>query len=322
MRARVLATDLPVDNDDLLRTILAAAGVDLTVADQTDPQRLMALAADADAIMTCFAQVPGQVLEAATRCQTVARFGVGVDNIDVTHATEKGMVVSNVPDYCGDEVADHVLLMMLALARRLPAYLAGEARAAVPTRLAGETLGIVGLGDIGARMVARGLALGMRVLAVARSSAQIPGVTFVPSLDELLSASDVVTLHVPLTEQTRGLISAAQLARMKPTAVLLNAARGPLVDTDALVHALESGALGGAGLDVTDPEPLPMDHALRRMPNVIITPHVAYASDGSLRELVTRAAGNVIDVLQGRTPASVVNPEVLDNPQRRARAGA
>ncbi len=272
--------------------------------------------------MTCFAQVPGQVLEAATRCQTVARFGVGVDNIDVTHATEKGMVVSNVPDYCGDEVADHVLLMMLALARRLPEYLAGEARAAVPTRLAGETLGIVGLGDIGARMVARGLALGMRVLAVARSSAQIPGVTFVPSLDELLSVSDVVTLHVPLTEQTRGLISATQLARMKPTAVLLNAARGPLVDTDALVHALESGALGGAGLDVTDPEPLPMDHALRKMPNVIITPHVAYASDGSLRELVTRAAGNVIDVLQGRTPASVVNPEVLDNPQRHARAGA
>jgi D-3-phosphoglycerate dehydrogenase len=157
------------------------------------------------------------------------------------------------------------------------------------------------------------------VVALTRSGGVGSGVRAVGSLDELLTQADVVSLHVPLTDKTRGMIGAAQLAAMKPTAWLVNTARGPLVDTVALVNALERGALGGAVLDVTDPEPLPADHPLRTRGDVVLTPHTAFASDGSLAELASRAATNVADVLRGRLPSAVVNPQVLDSPALRIR---
>lgn len=323
--ARVLVTDVAWPNTEAERSVLAAAGAELVLAPSGEPVELARLAGDVDAVLTCFAKVTAEVLDAAPRCRTVARYGVGVDNIDVAHATRLGMVVSNVPVYCTDEVADTALSGILALARRLLPLsrdvAAGGWGRGVPgagTRLRGRTVGLIGLGAIGPALAVRAQAVGMEVAAFTRSGRSVPGVRLVGSVEELLAGSDVVSLHVPLTDHTRHIISADRLALMKPTAWLVNTARGPLVDTDALLAALEGGRLGGAVLDVTDPEPLPAAHPLRSRDDVVLTPHTAFSSDGSLVELATRAAGNVVDVLAGRVPATVVNPEVLSSPALRA----
>ncbi len=320
-RYRVLVTDYAWPDLAVETAVLAAADAELVVSGTGAAAELAALAVDVDAILTCFAKVPAQVLDAAVRCRTVARYGVGVDNIDVAHATRLGMVVSNVPAYCADEVADHALLGILALAHRLVPLsrdtAAGGWGKAVPgtgTRLRGKVLGLVGLGEIGQRLATRAHALGLETVACTRSGHVIPGVRPAESLEELLAAADIVSLHVPLTEQTDRMIGAAQFKAMKPTAWLVNTARGRLVDTAALVDALDAGSIAGAALDVTDPEPLPDGHPLRTMDNVVLTPHTAFSTDGSLAELAARAAGNVVDMLQGRIPGTVVNPEVLGSP--------
>ncbi|MET7770947.1 C-terminal binding protein [Nocardia sp. NPDC005366] len=305
------------------RSVLEPCGVELVVADSTDPARLAALAADVDAIATCFAHVTAEVLDNAPRCRTVARFGVGVDNIDVARASELGIVVTNVPVYCVDEVADHTLMLMLALARRPMAF--GVDTAAgnwnrnllpAPIRLRDKVFGLIGLGAIGSALIPRIRALGMRPLTVRR-----PGYTCdVPAMDsaeELLRVADVVSLHLPLTEATHHFIGADELALMKPTALLLNTARGGLVDTAALTEALTHKRLDGAGLDVTEPEPLPRTHPLRRMGNVVLTPHYAFSSEGSMADLSRAAARNALDVLTGKLPASIVDPAVLTTLQLR-----
>jgi phosphoglycerate dehydrogenase-like enzyme len=321
---RVLVTDYAWPSLDVERSVLT--GAELVVAPTGGTAELVRLAADVDAILTCFAKVPAEVLDAAPHCRTVARYGVGVDNIDVAHATRLGMVVSNVPDYCSDEVADHTLLLILALARRLGPLTrlvsAGGWDAAdtgTAIRLRGKVLGLVGLGAIGRALVPRARALGLDVVAWRRSAPLPPGVRAAESLEELLACADIVSLHVPATPETRGLIGAAELSVMKRTAWLINTARGSLVDTGALLTALREGRIAGAGLDVTDPEPLPPDHPLRTRDDVVLTPHVAFSSDGSLAELARKAATNVADVLAGRTPATVVNPEVLTSDRLRLR---
>jgi D-3-phosphoglycerate dehydrogenase len=324
MTYRVLITDHPAATVDVERAVFDAAGVDMVVAGSTDPASLAALAADVDAIATCFAKVPAEVLDNAPRCRTVARFGVGVDNIDVARAGELGIVVTNVPVYCVDEVADHTLMLLLALARRLVPFAADTAAgswnrsfAPVPVRLRGKTFGIVGVGAIGSALIPRVAALGMDVLALRRRGGDAEGATAVSSLDELLTAADVVSLHLPLNSSTHHLIGARELGLMKPTALLLNTSRGGLVDTAALTSALSEGRLGGAGLDVTEPEPLPADHPLRTMANSVLTPHYAFSSDGSMADLSRTAAHHVLDVLAGRRPDSIVNPEVLMSPALR-----
>jgi phosphoglycerate dehydrogenase-like enzyme len=316
--ARVLVTDIAWPSADVERQVLAAAGAELVLAESGDAAELSRLAADVDAILTCFAHVTADVLEAATRCRTVARYGVGVDNIDVVKATALGMVVTNVPVYCVDEVADSALVGILALARRLVPLTrdvaAGGWGRDVPgagTRLRGKTLGLVGLGAVGSALATRARALGLEVIAHDLSGRPASGVRLVDSLDELLEQADAVSLHVPLTDRTRHIIGADQLKAMKPSAWLVNTARGPLVDTEALLAALDAGEIAGAALDVTDPEPLPVDHPLRVRGDVVLTPHTAFSSDGSLAELATKAATNVVDVLTGRIPATVVNPDVL-----------
>ena len=323
---RVLVTDYTWPSLDVERAVLAEVGAELVIAESGDVTELVRLGRDVDAILTCFAKVSAEVLDAAPRCLTVARYGVGLDNIDVEHATRLGMVVSNVADYCMEEVADSALAGILALARRLLPLTRdvaaggwGEKVPATGVRLRGKVLGLVGLGAIGRALVPRARAIGLDVVVLTRSGGVGPGVRAVGSLDELLTQADVLSLHVPLTDETRGMIGAAQLAAMKPTAWLVNTARGPLVDTVALVNALERGALGGAVLDVTDPEPLPADHPLRTRDDVVLTPHTAFASDGSLAELASRAATNVADLLRGRLPSAVVNPQVLDSPALRIR---
>lgn len=320
--AHIVITDIAWPDTALEAELLGRAGHTFTLA--RSDEHLRELAPEADAILTCFRKVTADVLADAQRCVTVARYGVGVDNIDVAAATALGMIVSNVPDFCTEEVADHTILLALALLRNLiPAVDATRRGGWTPQighpsrRVRGLAIGIVGYGAIGAAVAARAEALGLRVLVHARSG-NAGGHENV-DLPTLLASSDLVSLHVPLTDATRGLIGERELSLMRPGSILLNVSRGGLVDTNALVDAVQARGLRAA-LDVSDPEPLPADHPLRSLPEVIVTPHVAFSSDGATEELITKAVANAVAVLGGWKPASLVNPLVLDSRGRRFQA--
>lgn len=326
MTTRVLVTDHAWPDLARERAILEPLGVELVIAETGEADELVRLATDVEAILTCWARVDRHVLDAASRCRTVARYGVGLDNIDVAHATRLGMVVTNVPTFCQEEVADHTILLLLALTRHLKPLLDradggewGLPPGSTPGRIRGRALGLVGFGSIAQAVVPRAQALGLEVKVFQRSPVdRAPeGVQVVDSFDAILEASDVVSLHVPLTPETARMVDRQALERMKPTAFLLNTARGGLVDTDALVAALDHRLIAGAGLDVTDPEPLPSGHPLRDRSNVLITSHTAFNSDGALADLADQAARHVADVIAGRRPTDIVNPEVLGSESAR-----
>jgi phosphoglycerate dehydrogenase-like enzyme len=263
----------------------------------------------AEAILTAHAPVTQEMLEVAPGLRLVAKPGAGVDNIDVSAATQRGVIVTNVPGARGRAVAEHALFLILALARK--AWMLGDPawRNALAVQLGGKTLGIVGLGEIGSHMARFGRGLGMHVVAHTRT----PDPTRVPDVpvrfvgfDDLLRTADVVVLCVPLTDATRGLIDRAALARMKDGALLVNVARGPVVVTDDLVEAMRAGRLGGAGLDVTDPEPLPTGHELRAVPNLLLSPHNAGRTVESQAEALDRMRANVRRVLDGEDPLDPV----------------
>lgn len=317
----VLVTDYAWPSLDIERAVLAEVPAELLVAEHDDEAELVALAPRADAIMTNWRPVPASVLDAATDCVTVARYGIGLDNIDVERATALGMVVTNVPDFCVEEVADHTVALLLACARRLfPQVLAARAgvwdRAAggTPSRVRGQVLGLVGYGRLARGVAARAQAVGLTVLAYTPRLQPGPmpdGATATNELDELLQTSDYVSLHVPSTPQTRHLIDERALRRMKASAFLINTARGGVVDEDALARALAGQWIAGAALDVLQTEPPPRDHPLLRMDNVIVTPHAAFYSDVSIPDLQQRTAENVAAVLRGHMPDTVVNQTVL-----------
>jgi D-3-phosphoglycerate dehydrogenase len=324
-RLKVLVTDHPWPDVEVERAILSQVPAELVDAPAGDEATLAALAADVDAILTCWARVPESVMAASPRCRLVARMGVGLDNIDVQAATARRILVTNVPDYCAEEVAEHALALLLALARKI-AWFHRETKSgryrlnAGPSlrRIAGKTLGIVGMGTIGQRVAARAAGLGLDLLAVDPRFAPrgcvppaLPAKVTFCNLDELLERSDFVSLHLPLAPGTRHLIGAEQLARMKPTTYLINTARGGLVDTRALAHALASDHLAGAALDVQEVEPPDLSQPPYSDPRVIVTPHASFLSEESLLDLRRRVAQQAADVLQGRRPAHVVNPEVL-----------
>jgi D-3-phosphoglycerate dehydrogenase len=234
------------------------------------------------------------------------------------------MAVTNVPDFCLDEVSDHALGLILALARGIVPLANQTARGEwqptfgrALTRLRGKTLGIVGYGNIGRRLAPKAMALGLRVIAFAPSMTPglLPdGAAAAGSLAELLDASDIVSLHLPATEHTRGIVDRAVLRTMKPGAWLINTSRGALVDEAALVEALDAGHIAAAALDVLVTEPPPPDHPLLGRPNVLVTPHIAFASREAVEELRRRAAEHVACVLRGEHPPHVVNPAVLTAP--------
>jgi D-3-phosphoglycerate dehydrogenase / 2-oxoglutarate reductase len=327
----VLVTDFAWPSLETERAILAGIGAELVTAETGDEDELSELARDADAILTNWKPVTARVLESAPRCLTVARYGVGLDNIDVETATTLGIVVSNVRDYCIDEVSDHALALVLALSRRLVDFATqtrsgGWDNQAFGTmhRLRGQTLGLVGFGRIARRVAQKAEAFGMSVSAYAPRLREggHDGVHAANSLDELLSDSDIISLHAPLNRSTHHMIGARQLERMRPGAMLVNTARGALIDEDALCQALENGTLGAAGLDVMDEEPPPRTHRLRSAPRVLLTPHAAFYSAESVHELQEKAASNVANVLSGILPATTVNPEVLKMASLRADLGS
>jgi D-3-phosphoglycerate dehydrogenase len=291
------------------------------------PEEFLPEAADCDALLNTYAgPITAEVMARMPRCRIIARYGIGVDTIDLEAATAAGIIVTNNPTYCIEEVAEHTMALLLACARKVPFYdrLVRQGRWELPPgkpmfRLAGRTLGLVGFGNIARAVAARAAAFGMRVLFydpfVAAGRFPIAGEK--KELVELLRESDFVSVHPPLVPETRGMIGDQALAEMKPTAFLLNCARGPIVDTAALVRALDAGRIAGCALDTTDPEPLPDPHPLRGRENAIVTPHAAWYSEQAMVGLQAGAPGEVRRVLTGEWPVHVVNPAV----RGRARAG-
>jgi len=268
--------------------------------------------------------IDGAVLDRVPNLKVISNFAVGYDNVDVPAATARGVAVCNTPDVLTETTADFAWALLMAAARRVVEgadYVrAGKWQTWGPTLLLGRdltgaTLGIVGFGRIGREVAKRARGFEMRVLAfdafpderVAREL----GAEMRP-LDDLLRESDFVTLHVALTPETQQMIGARELGLMKPEAILVNAARGPVVDTDALVAALRDGVIGGAALDVTDPEPLPVDHPLVALPNALVVPHMASATVATRDRMAEVAARNLLAVLRGERPPHIVNPEVLE----------
>lgn len=312
MGFRVVLTDQVFPDVGLEQSILAEVGAELVVAGPDDDP--IGLAADADAILTTYFPIGSDQIARLNRCRIIARYGIGVDNIDLGAARERGIVVTNVPDYSVEEVAVHTLLVTLGLLRRLPAAVERAAsgiwdvKALRPIpRVSELTFGVVGLGRIGQRVISLLRPLGGEIVGHDPFISPPPeGVRLAADLEALLRQSDVVTLHLPLSADTHHLIDATRLGIMKPGAVLINTSRGGLVDTGALVAALRAGTLAGAALDVLEREP--DDVALvADAPNLLLTPHMAYYSESSLRESQHKAATQVAKVLSGEAPDYQVN---------------
>jgi D-3-phosphoglycerate dehydrogenase len=317
--AKVVLTDYVWESLDVEQKTLE--GVARLVALQAkQPADFLDEAADCDALLNTYAgPITADVMSRMPKCKVIARYGIGVDTIDLEAATAAGIIVTNNPTYCIEEVAEHTLALVLACARKVVLYdrLVRRGRWEVPPgkpmfRLVGRTLGLVGFGNIARAVAVRAAGFGMRILYydpfVAPGRFPAPGEP--RPLDEVLSEADFVSVHPPLTKETRGMIGDEALARMKRTAFLINCARGPIVDTGALVRALDARIIAGCALDTVDPEPLPDAHPLRGRDNVIVTPHVAWYSEQAMAGLQAGAPAEVRRVLTGQWPVNVVNPEV------------
>lgn len=315
---RVLLTDRAWPDCQIEREILAQAGAELIEANDTSEPSLCALATDVHAIAANWAPVTEAVVRAARCCRIICRTGIGLDNIAVTTATELKIPVTNVPDYCVSEVADHALALILACARNIAFFHSRTKRGeyslqagpAMP-RLAGKRLGLVGLGHIGRNLAFKARALGMKILGhTATGNDHGTGCRMV-SLETLLAESDFVSLHAPLTPQTRHLLGLAQFEKMKCSAYVINTARGGLINHADLWKALQKNLVAGAALDVFEPEPPDLSTPLMQDERVIVTPHAAFVSHESLIELRSRVARQIVDRLSGRRPECVVNAEVF-----------
>ncbi|MXY95998.1 MAG: C-terminal binding protein [Caldilineaceae bacterium SB0670_bin_27] len=322
MTSRILITDIAWPDYEIEKEVLSAVEGEIMLAGGGTPAEIIALAPRADAILTCWKDVPPEALDIAPDCKVVSRYGIGLDNIPIGRATELGMLVTNVPDFCLEEVSDHVMALLLATARQLLPLARNPDRSGwtretprpIP-RVRGQTLGLIGFGNIARALVPKALGFGLRVIAYTprlRQSDAPEGVEVTNDLAALLSTSDYVSIHCPLTEETAHIIDESALAQMKSSALLINTSRGGVIDEEALIRALQDGRIGGAALDVTDPEPPSADNPLLALENVIVTPHAAFYSVAATAELARKAAANVVTVLQGGVPETLVNEGVLE----------
>ena len=324
---KVLVTDYAWPSLDIERRLLAAVGAELIAAETGEAAELIQLAPQADAILTCWKNVPEAALDAAPHCRIVSRYGIGLDNIPVDHATQLGIVVTNVPDFCLEEVSDHTLALLLACARHLVQFDRATRRgvwdlsAQQPMfRLRGQTLGLIGYGNIARTLAPKVAAFGLKLIAYTprlAADALAPYGIATNDLDFLLGQSDYVSIHAPLTTETENLLDARALRLMKPTAYLINTARGALINEEALFQALSEGWIAGAALDVLSQEPPNPAHPLLGLDNVIVTPHAAFYSEAAVIELEEKAATHVVQVFRGEIPTNIVNPVVLDQPNCR-----
>lgn len=317
---QVAVSDSVFPNLEPASAVLAKIGARLTLAEEPKPEAILRVAKDADALFATYAKITAEMIRQMTRCRIISRFGIGVDNVDIPAATDKGIVVTKVPDYCIDEVSDHTMALLLSAVRKIPFAnrMVHEGRWEMPAvvpihRLRGTVLGLMGFGRIPQLVAPKAQAFGIRVVS---HDPYIPKDVFaranVQSVEfaELLKISDYISIHSPLLPETQGLFNADAFRQMKPHAYLINTARGPIVDEAALARALDAGQLAGAALDVMPKEP-PANSPLFGRPNVIITPHTSFYSEESLVDLQTKAAEEVVRVLKGEAPKNPVNPEAL-----------
>src|SRR5579863_727647 len=321
-RNLVAVTDSVFPNLDPARAVLSKIGAELRLAKETTPEAILQVANNADAVMVTYAKITGEMIQQMPQCQIVARFGIGVDNVDIPAATTAGIVVTRVPDYCVDEVSDHTMALLLALVRKVPSSNARthsgrwEMRAVIPIRrLRGTVLGLVAFGQIPQLVAPKAQSFGIRVVAydpfVSNEVLARAGVERV-EFDELVRVSDYISIHTPLMPATHHLFSTDVFRRMKPTAYIVNTARGPIIDEAALAQALDEKRLAGAALDVMEQEP-PTNSPLFGRDNVILTPHTSFYSEESLVDLQTKAAEEVLRVLTGKPVRNPVNPEVAQS---------
>jgi len=317
---KVVVTDVlkPVIPEE---PILKAAGATLVYADARNVAELIAATRDADGIIVYLAPITAKIINALERCQIIVRRGIGYDNVDIKAAATKGIPVANVPDYCSDEVADHTMALLLSAARKVVAasrqILVGgwDYRKLLPIpALRGSILGLIGFGKIARAVAERAKCFGMEIIVsdpfISTEVAARYSVELV-SLKEVLKSADFISVHAPLTPETAGMLSKREFGMMRPTAVIINAARGRVIDEPALIEALRDKKIAGAALDVTAEEPPPAESPLRKMDNVILTPHVAWYSERSVRVLGEKVAQEIIRVFSGELPKSLVNPEVI-----------
>ena len=323
MKFKVVVTDYVFPDLETEKRELKKINAELVESKGSDEESIIEAAKDADAILNCYAELTPKVIESLEKCQIIARYGIGVNNVSMPTVTKKGIIVTNVPDYCIEEVSDHALALILASCRKLcqlnktvksgkwdfkdyrPIY-----------RLQGQTLGIISFGRIPRRLVEKVKAYNFNLLAydpyIDKNIAAKYNVKLV-TFDELLKESDIISIHAPLTKETKGMFGSEQFKMMKNSAYLINTARGGLIKDNELAQALKEGEIAGAGLDVLEDENVNSHHPLVNLENVIITPHSAFYSEQAVKDLQYKAVQEVIRVLTGENPKSCVNSEVLKN---------
>ena len=324
MSFKVVVADSTFGSIENELSVLGPLGAEVNFADADTDEKRIASCWDADAVLLERGPFNRNVIEKLDKCKILVRYGVGYDEIDVGAATDNGIAVSNVPDYCVEEVADHALLLLLALERRLITVHNTSVSGLKEwnfrpfrkfERLRGKVAGVVGLGRIGSAFAKKVDALGLEVLACdpfIENKSDFKGQVELVRLEELLERSDFVSMHTPLNDSTYHLIGKMEMKKMKTTAFLINCARGPVVDQLALTEALEGGQIAGAALDVQEVEPPTIEtrERLFLLPNVIITPHIGWYSEQSMVERQIKGAQTVAKAIQGVQPSTVVNPEV------------
>lgn len=316
----IAITDYTFPDLSLEEAVLRPAGVEIvSFKEKRPPAEVAELVREADAVIAQFASVNADVINAMTKAKAIVRYGIGYDNVDCAAAHARGIPVCNIPDYCIDEVADHTLAFILATTRQVVSNAfdmrAGKWGLATPVSgmaaLKHLTIGIVGFGRIGREVVARLIAFKARVLVfdpvVSAEEITKSGAIAVSAFEELLTQSDVVSPHCPSTLKTKQLFNTAAFAQMKAGSIFINVGRGDLADSAAITAALQSGHLGGAALDVFDPEPIPADHPIRSMPNVILASHIASASPPAVQTLRETAARIALQAVRGEALPNIVN---------------
>jgi D-3-phosphoglycerate dehydrogenase len=324
---KIVITDCDHGFYDPEEEIIREAGYELDIFQCREPGEVLQITKNADAIICQYAEINREVLHSVQKCKVVARYGVGLDNIDVKAATEMGIQIVHTPYFCFVDVADHTMGLILALSRQIIRL--NNTMKSNPNKNYGEllkylknvdrpreqTIGIIGFGKVGGEVAKRAISFGYKVITydpyVPQEIISAQGVRKV-ELSELFRKSDIVTIHAPLNNETRKMIGSKALELMKETAYLVNTARGPIVDERALIEALQVHKLAGAALDVTEEEPIPNNHPFLKMENVILTPHVSFYSRTSIYDLKTKVAQYAINALKGTGEYTIANPEVLN----------
>jgi len=318
-RPKVVITDCDHPSVEIERALLSEIDSEFILAYCNTENEVIEAAKDADGIINQYAPITKRVIESLKKCKIIARYGVGVDNIDIEAATEYGIIVANVPDYCVDEVSTHAMALILSCARGITLLdnKISEKRwdftLAKPLfRTKGKTLGLFGLGRIARAVAQKASGFGFKIIAYDPYVSKVDDEIELVEFSKLLSNSDFISIHSPLTDETRHSFGENELRAMKKTAYLINTARGPIITEEDLYVALKEKWIAGAALDVMEKEPPDWENLLPKLDNLIITPHIYFYSEESYDELNTNTAKAVLSVLKGGLPRAMVNPQVIN----------